>query len=842
MLGVQLKRFAFLILPILILFCSGCFKMRDKTVAVVETTFDKPAGRYNPMPAKIDIEFADDIDMETVGESDFLVRGTCGVTPILLSKVEVHATVASLFLLNTSLCAHGDSVLIKLKYSGIKFVDENKKAVGSKTFTYVVDTSAPTVSAAIATLSSLTMSDDFIFTSVPAFVTYTFSADVDLSSVIAADFEVSSAGATDCATMPTVGTLVKNSTNQTVRVPLVGAVCGDGESFQISLLEHSVADTTRSGSGGTAPNLGPPSDLTFGITYWGSGVSVTSVGDGSTSANGTYRAGETVDIAVTFDSNVVVTGNPRLQLNVTGGPIRYAQYLSGSPGTEILFRYVVVAGDEATDLDAASASALQLNGGTISLAGSNGGIVATRTLPAPGAPNSLSDLRDILIDTTGATITSSSPAGPTDVWTDAGRTVTFTFSEDIDVASVDDADLTINAGTCAGVPTVTSSGVANNVVSFTLSSNTCVQGENYELSLDPASVQDLGGTAGLGVPRSILVTTDVSRPLLTFGAPSVTRVNMLGTVDYALTISGATSVTLSDADVQVAGASTGCLVSVTGSGLTSRTVSVTGCSDDGSVQLSVNAGTATNAIGNLADAVDESSIVDFDADNTSLTDPTASLVTLGSNLVYNLDSDADFTLTFAADVLGGQAALNSSLTLECNAGSGSNPVSRVVTRTSDTVVTVAPFEASADFVYGASCTIQGVNVPDLAGNLHDFAAIPFRVNQNPVAVSGPSGSLSLGALTSAGEVGNVVFNVSMDPSTLDGTSVTLTCNGQSIPVSGLNASLNNTSFVLDFDESDSNWTALTGGETCTVAVGVSVTNSLGTALSAPASFDFDTTL
>lgn len=63
--------------------------------------------------------------------------------------------------------------------------------------------------------------------------------------------------------------------------------------------------------------------------------------------DGTYVVGETITITVEFDGVVVVTGTPRILLNVV--PTRYATYVSGSGTTTLSFEYTVQPGDEIPD-------------------------------------------------------------------------------------------------------------------------------------------------------------------------------------------------------------------------------------------------------------------------------------------------------------------------------------------------------------------------------------------------------------------------------------------------------------------------------------------------------------
>ena len=86
----------------------------------------------------------------------------------------------------------------------------------------------------------------------------------------------------------------------------------------------------------------------------------------STPADGdTYQAEEPIEVAVTFDAEVHVTGQPAVAVSV-GGESRDAAFVSGS-GTDMLtFRYVVQQGD--VDKDGISIAASALTGGVIASA------------------------------------------------------------------------------------------------------------------------------------------------------------------------------------------------------------------------------------------------------------------------------------------------------------------------------------------------------------------------------------------------------------------------------------------------------------------------------------------
>ena len=85
-------------------------------------------------------------------------------------------------------------------------------------------------------------------------------------------------------------------------------------------------------------------------------------------AAATYSVGQSLDFQLVFDRTVQVDtadGTPRLPLQI-GTNSRFADYLSGSDSTTLIFRYVVVSGDnDGNGVALGSSGLIDLNGGTI---------------------------------------------------------------------------------------------------------------------------------------------------------------------------------------------------------------------------------------------------------------------------------------------------------------------------------------------------------------------------------------------------------------------------------------------------------------------------------------------
>ncbi len=124
------------------------------------------------------------------------------------------------------------------------------------------------------------------------------------------------------------------------------------------------------------------------------GIAPSISGVTSLTADGEYATGSVIRLQVSFDEAVEVTGTPVLLLG-TGDNISAARFSSGSGTQELVFEYTVQPGDEAPDLDVLSASALQLNGGTIKDLSGNAAVL---TVPVAANSDSLASTADILID------------------------------------------------------------------------------------------------------------------------------------------------------------------------------------------------------------------------------------------------------------------------------------------------------------------------------------------------------------------------------------------------------------------------------------------------------------
>ncbi|HDS1679051.1 TPA: DUF4347 domain-containing protein [Pseudomonas putida] len=202
-------------------------------------------------------------------------------------------------------------------------------------------------------------------------------------------------------------------------------------------------------------------------------------------ASGTYVAGQTLDFIVNTDEAVLVdsgNGNPRLAITLDNGRVVFADYVSTSGGTRLLFRLEVTSG-MAGNSTFAVASSIDLNGGSLRDAHGN---------DAGTALNNPGDTRGILVDAKApqpSSIVVDGPVSPND------RSLSFTLTFDEAVSGVDAGDFSVLGSNSA-------SGVVQSVQQVDARSYRIVVGDlrgqgSLSLSLNApnSGIQDSAGNA-----------------------------------------------------------------------------------------------------------------------------------------------------------------------------------------------------------------------------------------------------------------------------------------------------------------------------------------------------------
>lgn len=393
-------------------------------------------------------------------------------------------------------------------------------------------------------------------------------------------------------------------------------------------LHITTDDLGTSGSGGAQTDTD-----TLAITV--NSLSPTIIGVTATTANGTYRVGDTISITTTFSQVVTVdtTGGVPMLLLETGLTDRSATYVSGSGSNSLTFAYTVQAGDLNADLDYQSAAALSLNGATIRDAVTSDDAVLT--LFTPGASGSLGANKALVVDgvrPAASSITLSDTAlriGET-------ATVTVTFNEA--VLGLDIADFSVANGSLSGLSS--SDGGLTWTATFTPSGST-TDASNI-ITLDNSGVMDLAGNIGSGSIDSNNYVIDTQRPTAVIQiADSTLKAGQSTTV----TVTFSEAVTgLTTADFSVAN---GTLSSLSTSDNITWTATLT---PNGNITDSSNLITLDNT--GLQDAAGNAGIGSTDSDNYTIDTqrPTASIIVADTALKAGQNSTV--TITFSEAVSG----------------------------------------------------------------------------------------------------------------------------------------------------------------------------------------------
>ena len=167
-------------------------------------------------------------------------------------------------------------------------------------------------------------------------------------------------------------------------------------------------------------------------------------------ADGTIGIGDAINIYVQYDEEVAVTGTPKLTLE-TGTTDRVISYTDRSVST-LRFVYTVQEGDESTDLDVISSSALALDGGTIK---DNAGNDADLTVPHGSTMGSLSMNHDIIVNAAVPTVITSSAVDIAQLSATLGGNVT-----DDGGSAVTERGVVYSVTTTNNDPTIGETGVA----------------------------------------------------------------------------------------------------------------------------------------------------------------------------------------------------------------------------------------------------------------------------------------------------------------------------------------------------------------------------------------------
>ena len=240
--------------------------------------------------------------------------------------------------------------------------------------------------------------------------------------------------------------------------------------------------------------------------------------------------------------------------------------------------------------------------------------------------------------------------GPPSAWYAAGGPVTYTVTY-IDPffagSTLNPSNVTLNTtGSAEGTVAVSGTG-ATQIVTI---SNITGDG-SLGISIAAGTASDLAGNLAPAAGPSTTFTVDNTAPTISIGGPSASYASG-GPITYTVTYADANfnSSTLTAADVTLVATDTANgAIGVTGSGLT-YTVTISNITGDGSLGISIAAGTASDLAGNLAPAAGPSAT--FTVDNTGPTVATPASAT--PNPIT--DNATNFSV-LGADIATGEGSL-----------------------------------------------------------------------------------------------------------------------------------------------------------------------------------------
>lgn len=427
----------------------------------------------------------------------------------------------------------------------------------------------------------------------------------------------------------------------------------------------------------------------------------------STLANGTYTAGDRIDIQVKWSAAVTVRGGatiPYLVLNTS--PQRTATYNSGSGSATTVFRYTVQTGDTSADLDYLATGSLMDPSSKIT-AGSG----VSLTLPSPGAAGSLSANKNIVVDAAAPTVLSITPKGGSANPTNATSVqYTVVFSETVSNVTTGRFTATRENGTVAGTVSAVSAGSGSSI-DVTVSSIT----GNGDLRLDLASVGSIQDAAGNALAATFnagdSLTFDHTTPTVTSIVPKgVTSPSNATTVQYTVTFGESVkNVSVGNFSVTGAGGVAGTVSAVSAGSGTSIDVTVSSITGNGTLRLDLSSvGTMQDTAGNALSATyNTGQSITFDHSAPTV----VSMVRKSGSTNPTNAASVDYTVTFSENVKN-LAVGNFSVT---GTGGVTGTVSAVSAATGSSInVTVNSVTGSGDLKLNLSTigTIQ-----DDAGNV-----------------------------------------------------------------------------------------------------------------------------
>jgi hypothetical protein len=480
----------------------------------------------------------------------------------------------------------------------------------------------------------------------------------------------------------------------------------------------------------------------------------------SSTANGSYKAGDIISIQVAFNEAVTVTGSPQLTLE-TGSTDQVLSYASGTGTNTLTFTYTIQAGDTSSDLTYIATNPLALNGGSIKNSSS---LDATLTLPAPTASGSLGANKAIVVDTTAPSTPSTPDLDPT---SDLGSSSTDNVTSD--------NTPTINvSGTFSGTAVVTATKAGSTSVVCTITSNACTLAALADGTWD-ISVTDTDAAGNATTSTGLSITVDTTAPTAGLTAGSIISsenaavtssavgtaylVNTSVAVNNLASITGAADASWNSVAITTANTST----SLAATGLTPGTYRLYTADAAGNLSaVSTNSVTVTLAAPGAPDLVAGSDLGSSSTDNTTNDDtPEISITGLTIGAV----------ITLTATPSSGTAVV---CTFTATATTGSCPFTTLANGTYSVAATqtfnsVTSNAATLTGLVINKTTIATPSTPDLDATSDSGSSATDNVTSDKtpkIDVTGPFSGTAVVTATKTGST-SVSCTISSETCTLD---------------------------------------------------------------------------
>ena len=237
------------------------------------------------------------------------------------------------------------------------------------------------------------------------------------------------------------------------------------------------------------------------------------------------------------------------------------------------------------------------------------------------------------------------------------------------------------------------------------------------LSIAAGAAEDEAGNLSAAWGPSEAVYTNGDPPPMIISPPSAT-ITRNGPVTYTVTYENATSITLSPADITLVPTGTAnAQVSVSGTGLEPRTVTLSNITGDGTLGISINAGTASDVCGQLTPASAPSET--FTVDNTPpsiLIGPPSTSITKHGPVTYTVTYTDAATVTLAASHISLQTTGTATAAVAVTGGGTTTRTVTLSSITGDGTLAILIAEGSASDELGNQSVAAGPSVPFTVDN------------------------------------------------------------------------------------------------------------------------------